>query len=339
MNDVTDISLEIPDDLGGKRLDVALQTLLPDYSRSRLQGWIKSGLVTLNAEACTAKTKVWGGEAVVVQVQPAPDSMAFEPEDIPLAIVFEDEHILVINKPAGLVVHPAAGNWTGTLVNALLHHCGDSLSGVGGVKRPGIVHRLDKDTSGLLVVAKNDRAHQSLSQQFADHGRSGDLTRSYLALTWNTPQPQKGSVETFLGRDKGNRIKRAVVGEGAPDAKWAVTHYNIEDHVLAKTTDETTPLELGLMRCKLETGRTHQIRVHMAHIGCPLLGDETYATGFASRINKLSPLGQKALRKFKRQALHAQSLGFAHPISGEIMNFTSDLPEDFKNLIDGLCQK
>ncbi|HUI21591.1 MAG TPA: RluA family pseudouridine synthase, partial [Methylocella sp.] len=246
-------------------------------------------------------------------------------ENIPLKIVFEDEYLLVLDKPAGLVVHPAAGHEKGTLVNALIAHCGTSLSGIGGVKRPGIVHRLDKDTSGLLVVAKTDIAHQGLAKLFADHGKTLPLTREYLAFIWGTPARHSGTVDAPLGRHPIGREKIAVALPGR--GRRAVTHWRLV---------ESFSGEASLVSCRLETGRTHQIRVHMAHIGHPVLGDPLYATGFKTKTARL-PLAAKAtLASLSRQALHAAVLSFPHPLTGAALRFTSTLPEDLQKLRDAL---
>ncbi len=230
------------------------------------------------------------------------------PEPIALDIVYEDGDLIVIDKPPGLVVHPGAGNETGTLVNALIAHCGESLSGIGGVKRPGIVHRLDKDTSGLLVVAKNDRAHKALSEQFAAHGRDGRLERAYLAIVWGVPERPRGSVEGAIARSTANRQKMAV--SRAASARDAITHYEVLETF-------GTPPVASLLRCVLETGRTHQIRLHMAHIGHPLLGDMTYGSGFKTSERRLPEAARDALKSLNRQALHATLLGFEHPATGQ----------------------
>ncbi len=268
--------------------------------------------------------RVNAGEAISFTLPP-PEPAEPRGEAIPLDILFEDEHLIVINKPAGMVVHPAAGNWNGTLVNALIAHCGESLSGIGGVRRPGIVHRLDKDTSGVMVIAKTDPAHQGLAAQFADHGRTGSLERAYLAIVWGTPTPRRGTIDAPLARSSQNRLKRAVVRDTHRDAKQAKTHYR---------TRSPLGSQASLVECRLETGRTHQIRVHMAHIGHPLLGDKTYGTGFKTKETKLRPDAQKALRKLNRQALHAYLLGFDHPVLRENMRFEAELPRDLKTLID-----
>jgi 23S rRNA pseudouridine1911/1915/1917 synthase len=264
--------------------------------------------------------KLKPGQTVTVAL-PAAAPAAPQPEAMALDVVFEDRDLIVINKPAGLVVHPAAGHASGTLVNALLAHCGDSLSGIGGVKRPGIVHRLDKDTSGLLVVAKTDLSHQGLSEQFQAHGRDGRLERTYLALVWGVPERRQGTVDTGLRRATANRQKITV--SNAAGARQAVTHY-------ART--ETFGDVASLLTCNLETGRTHQIRVHMAHIGHPLLGDATYGSGFTSSRHKLSTMAQFALKNLKGQALHAAVLGFEHPRTGRKMRFEAPMPEALSQL-------
>ena len=293
-------------------------------SRSRLQALIRQGhVVRAGATLGEASIRVNEGDIIELLV-PAPEPDTPEGEAIALAIIHEDAELIVIDKPAGLVVHPAAGNRTGTLVNALIAHCGDSLSGIGGVRRPGIVHRLDKDTSGLLVVAKTDRAHQHLAAQFAAHGRDGALERSYLAICWGVPRPRTGSIDAPLARSARDCLKRAVAASGG---RHALTHYGVlKSHVdLA-----------ALVRCRLETGRTHQIRVHMAHIGHPLLGDPLYGAGFRSRANRLPAPAQEALSALGRQALHANILGFVHPASGEPMHFESPPPADMRALMEAL---
>ena len=222
--------------------------------------------------------------------------------------MYEDDDLLVIDKPAGLVVHPAAGNWSGTLVNALIAHCGTSLSGVGGVKRPGIVHRLDKDTTGLLVVAKNDRAHKALTAQFADHGRTGPLERGYLAFVWGVPDRPKGTIDKPIDRHPRARDKMAVRQGG----REAVTHWQVLKRYLGA---DGKPVA-SLLACRLETGRTHQIRVHLASIGHPLMGDDVYGPGFRTKMQHLAPEARAALAALGRQALHAYLLGLGHPARG-----------------------
>ncbi|GGB32984.1 pseudouridine synthase [Roseibium aquae] len=259
---------------------------------------------------------------------PEPVDADPEAEAIPITVVFEDAHLIVVDKPAGLVVHPGAGNWTGTLVNALLHHCGDSLSGIGGVKRPGIVHRIDKDTSGLLVVAKSDEAHQGLAAQFADHGKTGPLERAYSALVWGAPQSLKGTINANLARSQANRQKIAVV---KTSGRHAVTHWQVKE----RFGPAQDPSVAALVECRLETGRTHQIRVHMAHIGHPLIGDQDYGTGFKTKANRLPPHLKDRVERFSRQALHAGLLAFAHPVTGETLRFESPYPSDFNDLLSG----
>ncbi len=316
------------EDAAGRRLDQWLAAALaPDFSRSRLQALVREGAVSLDGRpASDSGMKLRGGEHIVVAL-PAPEEAAPRGEAIPLAILYEDADLIVIDKPAGLVVHPGAGNASGTLVNALIHHCGDSLSGIGGVRRPGIVHRLDKDTSGVMVVAKNDRAHRSLSEAFADHGRDGALERAYLALVWGVPDRREGVVDAPLGRASSDRTLRAVVRETAADARPAVTHWRVVERFgdLA-----------ALVECRLETGRTHQIRVHMAHIGHPLVGDPDYARGFRTKANRLPDELRKTVSAFPRQALHARMLAFAHPASGEVMRFETTPPADLAALLDAL---
>jgi 23S rRNA pseudouridine1911/1915/1917 synthase len=262
-----------------------------------------------------------------------PEAAPAEPEgeDIPLTVLFEDEHLIVIDKPAGLVVHPGAGHWTGTLVNALIHHCGASLSGIGGVRRPGIVHRLDKDTSGVMVAAKTDAAHRALSEAFADHGRDGELERAYAALVWGVPPRAAGTIDAPLGRSGRDRTKRAVVRETNDDARHAVTHFTVEQRFALPGGEPVA----ALVECRLETGRTHQIRVHMAHIGHPVIGDPEYGAAFRTKANRLpEPLSSLA-RDFPRQALHARLLAFRHPATGESMVFETDLPPDMAELVAG----
>ncbi len=308
----------------GKRLDVVLAGALPGLSRARLQALIHAGAVR-RAEGATiegASLRVKQGDVFIVHV---PAAVAAEPkgEAIALDIVHEDKAVIVLNKPAGLVVHPAAGHATGTLVNALIAHCGDSLSGIGGVRRPGIVHRLDKDTSGLLVVAKTDAAHQSLTEQFAAHGADGRLERGYAAIVWGIPQPNAGRIATAIGRKAHDRTRMAVVRE--EHGRASATRY---ETVEVFPTDAPTTL----VRCTLETGRTHQVRVHLTHIGHPLLGDRSYGTGFKTRIAKLGPKSQAALAALGRQALHAELLAFEHPTTHKPMRFVSDLPADMAML-------
>lgn len=307
------ITLTIPHDLGGQRLDQALQQLLPEYSRSRLQAWIKEGLVKLGDQDVTPKLKVWGGEQVVVTPQVAASEHAFKAQDIPLDVVYEDEDILVINKPAGLVVHPAAGNWEGTLLNGLLHHA-PSLE---QVPRAGIVHRLDKDTSGLLVVAKNLEAQTSLVRQL----QARTVKREYRAIVWGQIW-RNGTVDQPIGRHPHARTKMAVNRMGKP----AVTRYEVLERFAVHT----------YLRCLLETGRTHQIRVHMQHLQAPLVGDPLYGIRGIIPHRFMTDVLFEAVQGFKRQALHAIRLGLIHPASGEAMEWQIDLPADMKALLEAM---
>lgn len=315
----------------GARLDQWLTRKLgADFSRSRVQALMRQGAVGVNgAPASDPARKLRTGETVEV-VLPAPAPAEPEGEDIPLAILYEDSELIVVDKPPGLVVHPGAGNWTGTLVNALIHYCGDSLSGIGGVKRPGIVHRLDKDTSGVMVVAKTDRAHRVLSEAFADHGRSGELERAYVALVWGTPARGSGVIDAPLGR-AADRVRRAVVPPGRADARHAVTHYTVLERFGEKPDSTATA---ALVECKLETGRTHQIRVHMAHVGHPVIGDPDYGQAFRTKANRLPEPLRSMTKDFPRQALHAKLLAFSHPITGETMRFDVPMPHDMTELVD-----
>lgn len=309
--------------LGGKAAEEPL-------SRARLKSLIDQGRVARSVNGTSsvfddASYRVKEGEHFLVDV-PAPTEAKPQAQAIPLDVVYEDAELIVIMKPAGLVVHPAAGNHDMTLVNALLAHCGASLSGIGGEKRPGIVHRLDKDTSGLMVVAKTDRAHRALSEQFAAHGRDGRLTRAYTALVWGAPLPHVGKVEANIARSKNNRSKMTTV---KTSGREAITHYKVRESF-------GEPAIVSRIECRLETGRTHQIRVHMTAIGHPVLGDMTYGGSQKTRKSKLSPKTQAALEQLGRQALHAHHLGFEHPVSHEILAFDADLPADMQALLDAL---
>jgi len=307
------------------RLDRLLAAAWPDLSRSRLQALIKGGHVSLGGKPILDPSAKPNGPAEIALDEPLPVPAEPAGEVIPLDIVYQDGDLIVIEKPAGLVVHPGAGNETGTLVNALLAHCGASLSGIGGVMRPGIVHRLDKDTSGLLVVAKNDLAHHALAQQFADHGRSGPLERAYLAFCWGVPEPRRGTIEGAIARSHANREKMAVVAEDR--GRHATTHYAVEE-VFGSAGE---PLA-SLVRCELETGRTHQIRVHLAFVKHPLLGDQIYGGGFKTKAGLLPEDARTALADLRRQALHATLLQFEHPRTGELMRFESGLPRELARL-------
>jgi 23S rRNA pseudouridine1911/1915/1917 synthase len=312
-------------DEGATRLDRVLAVRQPELSRSRLKALILAGQVSIKNRTIGATPvrdpayHVAKGDTITIDV---PQAVAAEPagEAIALELVFEDDDIIVINKPKGLVVHPAAGHETGTLVNALIAHCGASLSGIGGVKRPGIVHRLDKDTTGLMVAAKNDRAHKSLTGQFADHGRTGAMRRGYRAFAWGVPNRQRGTVDAPIDRHPHAREKMAVRESG----RQAITHWEVTE---AFNGRDGKPIA-SLLACQLETGRTHQIRVHMAHIGHPLLGDGVYGPHFKTKANALGQQGQAALAALGRQALHAYLLTIEHPRTGEILSWEAPLPED-----------
>jgi 23S rRNA pseudouridine1911/1915/1917 synthase len=313
----------------GARLDRVLAARIPALSRSRLKALILAGEVAIDGRTIRDPgERVKSGMRVAVNVPP-PEAAAPAAEDIPLKVVYEDDDLIVIDKPAGLVVHPAAGHPGGTLVNALIAHCGQSLSGIGGVKRPGIVHRLDKDTSGLLVVVKNDRAHKALAEQFADHGRSGPLDRGYLALVWGAPERPRGTVAAPIGRHPHARDKQAI----RQDGREAVTHWQ----VLERYRGSDGKPAASLIECRLETGRTHQIRVHLAHVGHPVIGDPVYGTGFRTKSARLPPAAQAALAALERQALHAYLLTVEHPTTGEKLEFQSELPGDFARLRDSLA--
>jgi 23S rRNA pseudouridine1911/1915/1917 synthase len=315
-------------DEGSVRLDRVLAVRSPTLSRSRLKGLILAGEVAVKgAPVRDPAYHVVRGDTITIDV---PQAVAAEPagEAIALNIVHEDDDIIVIDKPKGFVVHPAAGHETGTLVNALIAHCGNSLSGIGGVRRPGIVHRLDKDTTGLMVVAKNDRAHQSLTAQFADHGRTGAMRRGYLAFAWGILNRQRGTVDAPIDRHPHAREKMAVREGG----RQAVTHWELRESFQNRGGNPIA----SLLACQLETGRTHQIRVHLAHIGHPLLGDAVYGPHFKTKANALGPQAQAALAALGRQALHAWLLTIEHPASGEILTWQSPLPEDLVLLRDAL---
>ncbi|MEJ0078391.1 MAG: RluA family pseudouridine synthase [Alphaproteobacteria bacterium] len=312
----------------GERLDRVLAQRLTDFSRSRLKALILAGATAIDKTTVRDPGhRVNAGEVIALTVPPdAPATPAGE--NIPLNIVYEDDALIVIDKPRGLVVHPAAGNPSGTLVNALIAHCGASLSGIGGVKRPGIVHRLDKDTTGLMVAAKTDRAHKALAKQFADHGRTGPLERAYLAFVWGVPPRPKGTIDAPLDRHPRARDKQAV----RPSGREAVTHWEL----LEKYNGTDGKPVASLLSCRLETGRTHQIRVHLAHIGHPLLGDDVYGPGFKTKAALLAEPARKALADLGRQALHAYLLGFRHPVTGETVSYRSPLPADLAALRQSL---
>jgi 23S rRNA pseudouridine1911/1915/1917 synthase len=306
----------VDESASGERLDRALAAALPDLTRSRVKALIESRRVALEDGRTIEEPsrKVKTGERFIVDI-PEPEPAVPQPQAIDLDILYEDSDLLVLNKPAGLVVHPAPGNPDCTLVNALLAHCGDSLSGIGGVRRPGIVHRLDKDTSGVMVVAKNDRSHHALAKLFAAH----DLTRIYRALVWGGPKAQKGTIEAAIGRHPVDRKRMAV---RTTSGRMAVTEYWVE----RRFGPPLAPVA-SLLGAKLGTGRTHQVRVHLAHLGCPVVGDPVY--GRKSR-NASQPA---SLRGFGRQALHAAVLEFRHPRTGKEMRFATELPQDFRMLV------
>jgi 23S rRNA pseudouridine1911/1915/1917 synthase len=326
----------VADESSDGRLDAWLASVLAgDFSRNRIKALIEGGDIAVNGTPVTQpRHRIRPGDQVELRL-PEPEDAEPQGEDIPLTILYEDDDLIVLVKPAGLVVHPGAGNWTGTLVNALIHHCGASLSGIGGVRRPGIVHRLDKETSGVMVAAKNDVAHRSLAAQFADHGRSTALERAYHAVVWGLPRPYRGTIDAALGR-AGDRTKRAVKSETKDDARHAVTHYEVISRYHEQP--DATALASSVV-CRLETGRTHQIRVHMAHIGHPLIGDNEYGAGWRTKVNRLPEPAKSVVSAFPRQALHAFLLQIEHPRSGEIMRFEAPLPADMQELIDALGAK
>lgn len=292
----------IPEELDGSRIDKCVSLLVADVTRSRAQQLIESGDITVNGKLAGKSLKVTAGDRVCINV-PAPEPIEAVPENIPLDIRYEDEYLLVVNKPKDMVVHPAAGNYTGTLVNALLYHCGDSLSGINGVMRPGIVHRIDKDTSGLLMVAKNDFAHRSLAQQIKEHS----FRREYQAVVYGRFKEPEGVVDAPIGRNPSDRKKMAVTMK---NSRNAVTHYEVIKEYAS----------FSHLRLRLETGRTHQIRVHMAYLGHPVAGDPVYGP-------------KKVIKELNGQCLHAGLIGFVHPKTGEYMEITSELPEYFRSFL------
>ena len=327
MADSVTETVTIAADESGSRLDRALAAHIPSLSRSRLKSLILAGQVKIAARIIRdPAASVSSGDVVTVALPP-PEEAEPEGEAIPLNVVYEDDAIIVIDKPKGLVVHPAAGHAKGTLVNALIAHCGASLSGIGGVKRPGIVHRLDKDTTGLMVVAKTDRAHRALSKQFAEKSE-GPLRRGYLAFVWGAPDRPKGTVDAPLGRHPHARDKQAI----RPSGREAVTHWE----VLERFPGPDRKPVASLLQCTLETGRTHQIRVHLAHIGHPILGDATYGTGFKTKSSRLGPKARHEVEGLGRQALHAYLLAIEHPETGDLLEFQSELPGDLRRLRDAL---
>jgi 23S rRNA pseudouridine1911/1915/1917 synthase len=346
---VTQASVLVSADEEGDRLDRVLARHVAELSRSRLKVLIEAGAVAIDGRTIRDPSHhVNSGSAILVDV-PAPAPAKPAPEPIPLRVIYEDDDIIVIDKPRNLVVHPAAGHWTGTLVNALIAHCGESLSGIGGERRPGIVHRLDKDTTGVMVVAKNDRAHRALAAQFADHGKSGEpFERCYLALVWGVPDRPHGVIDRPIDRHPKAR-ERMAIREGGREA---VTHWQVLEKYRADTgtggsakTKAKTKAKTGrpeepaasLLLCRLETGRTHQIRVHLASIGHPIMGDNVYGGGFLTKAALLPAKAQEALTSLARQALHAHMLSVKHPSSGEFLQFRSELPPDLARLRKALA--
>lgn len=315
------LDITVPPGAEGERVDRLLANTLPDRSRSFLKRLIEDGCLTASDDSgrtiVEPSYRVKPGEQFLLRI---PESVDPQPlgEDIPLNVVFEDDDLIVIDKPPGFVVHPAPGNLTGTLVNALIAHCGDSLKGIGGVRRPGIVHRLDKDTSGLMVSAKTGPAHEGLTRQFSEH----TIERAYAAFVWGMPTPSHGAIEGNIGRSPRNRKKMAVLPAGG---KTARTNYRTEAAYVAGGA--------SLVECRLETGRTHQIRVHMAHLGNPVMGDQVYGGGATrARQTLLSDAAVDVISRLGRQALHARLLGFEHPVTGEFLSFEAPLPDDLQTL-------
>jgi 23S rRNA pseudouridine1911/1915/1917 synthase len=316
---ISEIQLTVQDGEGGLRLDRWLAVRHPELSRTRLKQLIEQSQVRVDDAVCAEPAHLMTTGQVVILRIPATVDIGLKAQDLDLDVVFEDAHLIIINKPAGLVVHPAAGNPDGTLVNALLAHCGDSLRGIGGEHRPGIVHRLDKDTSGLLVAAKSEKAHTGLAEQFAAH----TIARAYDALVWGVPRQKSGVVAGQISRSTSNRKKMTVSKFG----KYAETHYEV-----ITAFGEVA----SLVRCTLKTGRTHQIRVHMTSLGHPLVGDQTYGAIPSKILRGLDDKSAEALRTFPRQALHARLLGFKHPITGRKVKFERDAPKDMKTLLSSL---
>ena len=320
MTDQNTYTVQVSEDKAGMRLDRYLTEEIPNMSRSRIQALMDQGQITSStSKKVSASLKVAQSDIFIVEIPPVTPAEPI-PQDIPLEILFEDEHLLVLNKPVRLVVHPAAGNWDGTLVNALLHHCGDSLSGIGGVARPGIVHRLDKGTSGVMVVAKTDQAHRHLAEQFESH----TIERAYKAVVWGIPNPREDRIVSHIGRSPVNRKKMAVLDFGG---KFAATNYKVE-RVLGRAA--------SLVECRLETGRTHQIRVHMAAIGNSVVGDPVYGGGGRNKLKLASPDIRKRIEEFSHQALHAFLIGFIHPVTGDLMRFECPLTSNINRLIGEL---
>ena len=321
------ITHKVKKELSEIRLDQFLKKNIIHLSRTRIKKLIVDGFLKVNNRIIMDPSyNVRENDICILEI---PEAIKAKPigEKIDLEIIYEDNDLIVINKQKGLVMHPAPGNPNKTLVNALINHCGNSLSGIGGEKRPGIVHRLDKDTSGLLVVAKNDRSHNGLASQFKNHGKDGKLIRAYKALIWGIPTFSSGKISTFIGRSDRNRKKMMVINNEKYKSKEAITNWK----VLGKNSENN----ITLIECKLETGRTHQIRVHLDYISHPILGDPLYGQGYKTRINKLEPNIKFLVEKHgNTQALHAYKLGFKHPITNENLIFETDPPENMEKIIE-----
>ncbi|AHA28358.1 Pseudouridylate synthase, 23S RNA-specific [Candidatus Liberibacter americanus str. Sao Paulo] len=319
----------IADHASTERIDKWLNLKLKEkISRSYIKKLITNGYISVDDKIVSDPSqKIVLGNKIYIRI-PKIKQLNIPQEYIPLDIIYEDNDIIVINKQAGLVVHPAPGNWSGTLVNALLYHCKNNLSGINGEERPGIVHRLDKDTTGIIIVAKNDIAHRELSEQFADHGLSLGLKRLYYAMVWGTPFPLSGTINAPLGRCRFNRLRQAVKKTNDKTACKAVTHYQT-----IESFNNNSNCAISLLKCQLETGRTHQIRVHMAYKGHPLVGDPLYGLGFKTKENLVNYDTKNAINKLARQALHAYHLSFYHPRNKERMIFEAPIPEDMAKII------
>jgi 23S rRNA pseudouridine1911/1915/1917 synthase len=314
----------------GDRLDRVLARHVASLSRSRLKALVLAGNVTIAGKPVRDPSHLVSADDDIRVEIPPPEPAKPAGEAIALDILYEDAAMIVINKPRGLVVHPAAGHASGTLVNALISHCGDSLSGIGGERRPGIVHRLDKDTTGVMVAAKTDRAHRALAAQFADHGRNGPLQRGYLAFVWGAPRDPKGTVDKPIDRHPSSREKMAIRASG----REAITHWRVLEKYL---DDKGNPIA-SMIECRLETGRTHQIRVHLASIGHPLIGDDVYGPGFRTKTALLAPAARSAVDTLGRQALHAYLLGVEHPENSKFLEFHAPLPPDLGKLRQALTE-
>ena len=330
MADHSELNFYVAPEQNGNRLDKVIADRQDGLSRARIQTLIRQGEVDVVRDRLAHKIedpswRVKHDDEIILRLPPPRDT-AIRGEAIALDVLYEDDAVIVLNKPAGMVVHPAPGHSAGTLVNALIAHCGDSLSGIGGEKRPGIVHRLDKDTSGVMVAAKTDAAHKALSDQFAAHGRDGRMQRQYQAFVWGAPLPATGRIEAALARHPHSRTKIHV--SKSQQARFAATQYKR----LGAGGLGGTPPVVSLVECMLETGRTHQIRVHMAHIGHPVVADTLYGSGQMTRTNTLPDAVATAIEALGRQALHAAVLGFEHPETGEALRFTAPLPADMQAL-------